>query len=216
MMEHFAIDLLQEYGTDSVPDTEKVVNPKWRELNTRRNSVQNKLRNRLSRFGQLNLTAGQMKEDHEWLKERSALLEEIEHFGHELAVIKDELKKIPKHLDWHELPDEDKYFPLLPGRKRLVDTIRMIAYRAETAMAILLRNETVDMAAARRLLQDLFRTDADIIPKYEEGILLIRVHSASRPAANRALASLFDELNSYEMIYPGTEMTTVYELIGVP
>jgi hypothetical protein len=32
MMQHFAIDLLQEYGSDSLPDTEQGVNPAWREL----------------------------------------------------------------------------------------------------------------------------------------------------------------------------------------
>ncbi|MHC4525862.1 MAG: putative transposase, partial [Planctomycetota bacterium] len=214
MMEHFSIDLLQEYGTSSIPETEQVINPKWRELNNRRNSVQNKLNYRVGKFGKLNLTADQMKDDQKWLKEKSALLEEIELFKHELEEIKREIKETPRKFDWSELPEGDKYFPLLPGRKRLVDTIRMIAYRAETAMALLLRNDTVDMAAARRLLQDLFRTDADIIPKDDEGILLIRVHSASRPAANRSLSALIEELNSYEMIYPGTEMKTVYELIG--
>lgn len=214
MMEHFAIDLLQEYGTDSVPETKMAVNPKWRELNNRRNAVQNKLRYRLGKFGKLNLIGDQMKDDQKWIKERSALLEEIEHFENELETLKREIKETPRKIDWFDLPKEDKYFPLLPGRKRLVDTIRMIAYRAETAMALLMRNDTVDMPAARRLLQDLFRTEADIIPKEDENILLIRIHSASRPAANRSLAALIEALNANEMIYPGTKMKTVYELIG--
>ena len=34
-----------------------------------------------------------------------------------------------------ELQEEDKFERLKPGRKHLMDTIKMIAYRAETAMS---------------------------------------------------------------------------------
>ena len=37
MMEHFAIDLLNEYQTEEIPETKRpVVNPKWRELDRQR------------------------------------------------------------------------------------------------------------------------------------------------------------------------------------
>jgi len=102
----------------------------------------------------------------------------------------------------------------LPGSKRLMDTIRMIAYRAETAMIGLITGPTVDSSDARRLFQDLFVTEADILPDPENEQLNIRVHSASRPAANRALAQLFEHLNKAEVKYPGTEMRLTYELGG--
>ena len=67
--------------------------------------------------------------------------------------------------------------------------VKMIAYRAETALTGLLTGATVDIPAARRLLQDLFVTEADILPDAENKILRIRVHGASRPAANRSYQS---------------------------
>lgn len=90
----------------------------------------------------------------------------------------------------------------------------MIAYRAETAMVRLLVGQTVDSAADRRLLQNLFVTEADVLPELENGLLRVRVHSASRTAANRALAQLFDRLNETEVQYPGTDMRVCYELVG--
>jgi hypothetical protein len=72
----------------------------------------------------------------------------------------------------------------------------------------------VDLSAARRLLQDLFVCEADIIPDYQNHILLVRVHNASRPAANRSLARLFEQLNQTETIYPDTNLRLVYELNG--
>ena len=65
-------------------------------------------------------------------------------------------------------------------------------------------------AAPRCLLQDLFVMEADILPDPQNK--LIHVHGASRPAANRALAQLFSQLNEAHVQYPGTDLRLVYEL----
>ncbi len=215
MMEHFAIDLLQEYGTEEFPDTERVINPAWRVLERKRNSIQNKLRYRQARFAEM-IMHPQTKDNagkyEKWINKKANLLEEIEQHESELSKIKVKIKTTPKHITWEELENQDKFFHLLPGRKRLMDTIKMIAYRAETSMAGILKNSTVDMAAARRLLQDLYVTEADILPDSKRKILTVRVHNASRPAANMALKQLFEELNLARVYYPGTEMQMKYVL----
>jgi len=81
-------------------------------------------------------------------------------------------------------------------------------------MAGLLKGPTIDTPAARRLLQDLFITEADILPDAENKILRIRIHGASRPAVNKALQLLFEELNEAKIIYPGTDMRIIYGLGG--
>jgi hypothetical protein len=215
MMQHFSIDLLQEYGTDSFPDTEKVVNPAWRELDRSRNSLQNKLRYRRARFAEMSMhpeSENDKSRYEKWLRKKAALLEEVQNFEHQLDEEKAKLKKTPKHIAWGQLEQKDKFQRLLPGRKRLMDTIRMIAYRAETAMASLLVGPTVDFAAARCLLRDLFVTEADILPDPENKLLHVRIHGASRPAANRSLVRLMAQLNEAQMQYPGTDMHIVYEL----
>jgi len=55
MMQHFDIDVLLEYGTIEFPDTERVVNPTWRQLERSRNSLQNKLRYRRARFAEMTM-----------------------------------------------------------------------------------------------------------------------------------------------------------------
>jgi len=217
MMQHFDIDVILEYGTTDFPDTEKVVNPTWRQLDRSRNSLQNKLRYRRARFAEMTMhpeTEEKPAKYRKWLRKKAALLEEIENHEHQLEKLKAELKDTAKHITWGQLDEKDKFLRLLPGRKRLMDTIRMIAYRAETAMVGLITGTTVDSPAARRLLQDLFVTEADILPNPENKQLIIRVHSASRPAANRALAQLFEPLNKAEVNYPGTDMRLVYQLGG--
>lgn len=217
MMRHYAIDLLQEYGTEEFPGTEQVVNPAWRELDRQRNSLNNKLRYRNAKFGAL-IHHAQPEQHHKkyakWLKKKSDLLEEIENYEHQLSTLKAEIKQTPKHIPWSELPDEDKFNRLVPARKRLMDTVRMIAYRAETAMAALLVDDTLNMPAARTLMLDLYKVEADILPDIKNNQLLIRVHGASRPAANQALKKLFEKLNETETNFPGTALLLVYELGG--
>ena len=215
MMEHFAIDLVQEYGTEEFPDTERVINPSWRELERTRNSIQNKLRYRQARFAEM-IMHPQTKDNagkyEKWVNKKANLLEEVEQYESELSQIKGKIKKTSKHITWEQLEEQDKFFHLLTGRKRLMDTVKMIAYRAESSMAAVLKSPTLNMAASRRLLQDLYVTEADILPDYKNKILTVRVHNASRPAANKSLTKLFRELNSARVKYPGTEMRMKYLL----
>jgi hypothetical protein len=217
MMEHFEIDLLSEYGTEPMADAQQVVNPKWRLLDKDKRSLQSKLTYRNARFASLTLHP-EAEQDGEkyrlWVQEKGELLEEIQQFDHELTQTKAALKATPKHIAWSELEEQDKFQRLAPSRKRLLDSVRMIAYRAETAMAVLLAGCLGGLSQARAFLRDLFLTEADILPEPSIGVLRIRVHHAARPAADRATAVLLDHLNQTETVYPGTDMTMRFELPG--
>ena len=216
MMEHFAIDLLNEYRTEEIPETKRpVVNPKWRELDRRRRSVKSKLTHRQARFAALTLhpesdEGAQAK----WEKRKAELWEAIEQFEKELADVNDQLKTTPSHLKWAEMPDTEKFERLAPSRKQLVDTVKMIAYRAETAMASIVREELSRTDDARSLLRDLFHSEADLLPDVERPLLYVRVHPMSNPRSNRAIAHLLEHLNAAEFTYPGTHMKLVYSIAG--
>jgi hypothetical protein len=186
-------------------------------LNRQRNSLESKLRYRRARFAEMTMhpeTEDDPEKYSKWVEKKSRLLEDIEHYEHQLSELKIQLKNTNQYITWAELEKQDKFHRLLPGRKRLLDTVRMIAYRAETAMMGFLNGPEMDSSSARRLLQDLFISEADILPDSAENRLMIRVHSASRPASNRALVKLFKNLNDAEIKYPGTDMQLYYELIG--
>jgi transposase len=217
MKQHFEIDILCEYGTVELPDTEKVVNPCFRELERSRNQLRPKIRYRRARFAEMTMHP-ECETDSErygkWLEKKGRLLEEIDQYEHQLETVKSEIKKTPKHITWAELEDKDRFNRLLPGRKRLMDTVRMIAYRSETAMAGLMIDSAVKMVDARRLLQTLFVTDADILPDVQNNLLRVRVHNASTQADNRIITVLLDELNKAEVKYPGTNLRLIYELVN--
>jgi transposase len=216
MMQHFAIDLLNEYGTEDIPETKRpVVNPKWRELDRQKRSVKSKLTHRRARFATLTLHP-EPDEDAQvkWEKRKADLVEEIQQFEKELEDVDGELKKTPAHLKWDELPNKEKFQRLAPSRKQLVDTVKMIAYRAETAMASIVREKLARTDDARSLLRDLFRSEADLVPDMENGVLHVHVHPMSTPRADRAVAHLLKHLNAAEFNYPGTNLRLVYAIAG--
>ncbi len=216
MMQHFAIDLLNEYGTEEIPETKRpVVNPKWRELVHRQRSVKSKLTHRQARFGALTShpepdDVAQVK----WEKHKAELMEEIEQFENELADISGKLKTMPRHFAWDELPVAEKFQRLAPSRKQLVDTVKMIAYRAETALASIVREKLARTDDARSLLRDLFRSEADLVPDLEQGLLRVHVHPMSNPRSNRAIVHLLEHLNAAEFSYPGTNLRLLYSIAG--
>jgi transposase len=215
MMEHFAIDLLNEYGTEEIPETKRpVVNPKWRELDRQKRSVKSKLAHRQSRFAALTLQS-EPDEDAQakWAKRKAELVEAIQLFEKELTDINDKLRTTPTHLKWDELPAADKFERLAPSRKQLVDTVKMIAYRAETAMASIVRKVLVRKDDARSLLRDLFRSEADLVPDLEHRVLRVQVHPMSNPRSNCAIAHLLEHLNAAEFNYPGTDLRLIYSIV---
>ena len=216
MMEHFAIDLLNEYGTEEIPETKRpVVNPKWRELDRQKRSVKSKLTHRQARFAALTLHP-ESDDDAQakWAKQKAELVEAIQQFEKDWKEIDGKLKTTPTHLKWDELPPDEKFKRLAPSRKQLVDTVKMVAYRAETAMASIVREKLVRKDDARSLLRDLFRSEADLVPDLEQRVLRVHVHPMSNPRSNYAIAHLLEHLNAAEFTYPGTDLRLIYSIAG--
>jgi transposase len=214
MMKHFAIDALSEYRTEEFPGTiEPVRNPAWNELDWQLRSINSKLRTRRAKFAAHTLDAEANEKDvAKWEKDKAELLEEVEQLEHECEEVKTKRKETPKHIPWEELPEEHKFQRLAPSQKQLVDTVKMVAYRAETAMSLMVREQFSHKDEARALLRDLFRSEADLLPDVAAGTLRVTVHSFANPRSNRAIRHLLEQLNAAESTYPGTNLRLIYAL----
>ena len=138
----------------------------------------------------------------------------IEGFEEKLTAINDQLKATPSHLEWDKLPESEKFQRLAPSRKQLIDSVKMIAYRAETAMASIVREQLARSDDARSVLRDLFRSQADLAPDLEQGVLHVHVHPMSSPQSNRANAHLLGQLTAAEFTDPGTNLWLIYSITG--
>ena len=61
-------------------------------------------------------------------------------------------------------------------------------------------------------MRDLFKSEAELIPEPENGVLRVRVLGGFRDSADASLGVLFEELNQAETIYPETNLRMVFEL----
>jgi len=113
-------------------------------------------------------------------------------------IAKEQIKKTPKHVDWDQLPTSDQFERLAPSRKRLTDTVKMIAYRAETALVSIVREKLIRPDDARALVRDLFRSEADVLPDLKQGVLHVRVHPmANPPHFRRCIAYIWRDCPGY-------------------
>ncbi len=95
----------------------------------------------------------------------------------------------------------------------LSDTVKMIAYRAETAMVSLLRRHLAKEAEARALVRELFVSDADIEPDPVAKTLTIRIHRMANPSHDKAVAAPLDELTLQGFCPPETGAKMIYTLV---
>ena len=130
--------------------------------------------------------------------------------------IQKKFKQTDHHVPLGQLSKEQKRTRLSSGAKDLVDTIKMIAYRAETSMAQLLREYFPKgrVGEERRLLQSLYVSEADLVPDPKVGTLTVRVHYPANPMLGDAVEYLCGELNKTEITFPSTYLRLVYELVA--
>jgi len=142
------------------------------------------------------------------------LHEEILAMEHEAAELKACRKATPKHVAMADLPTEDQFKRLAVQSKHFIDTIKMIAYRAETAMAAIVREKMRRHDDARSLLRAVYATEADLIPDENAGILTVRLHQLANRMSGETLRHLCEELNATMTMFPGTSLRLVYKLVS--
>ena len=215
MMQHYNIDGLMDYQTVLPDETMKVVNPAYRRLEGEIKSKAGKLSRKHAEFGAISLKEALSSKDiATYERKKGEIKEEIDFLERDLAQLKERRKQTPKHIRLGELPESERFQQLAPARKQFIDTIRMIAYRAETAMTLTVRDCLARADDARSLVREIFRTEADLIPNEEEKTLTVRLHHLTNRLSDEAARYLATQLNATETIYPGTNLRLVYKLVS--
>ena len=128
-----------------------------------------------------------------------------------LSDIRREKQTLPKKVPAKTVTNPEQIRHLENERKIFTDQIRMIAYRAETAMLPLV--EPVfkrDGEEGRTFLQALYQLPADLIPLSEEKRLIVRFHTMADPRYNWVLANLCENLSEGENFYPSTDLRFLF------
>jgi hypothetical protein len=215
MRQSYSLDSLVDYRTAPVPETTRVVNPAYRALDGKVRKTVASLSRRNAEFGALNLEGEiETKKVEAFTQRKSGLQEDIEHLRKEAEQLKALRKATKRHITYDELPKEARFDRLSTQSKHLIDTIKMVAYRAETAMAQIARQKLTRHDDARSLLRAVYNTEADMVPDLEAKTLTIRLHPLANTSSDQAVRHLCHELNNTETVFPGTELRLKYELVS--
>ncbi len=144
------------------------------------------------------------------------LTKEIEELTDIVKRKKAEKKNTAKHITVEELPEEFKFKMFHGGRKKFIDMIKMIAYRAETAIANIIKPHLSkhDKDTARNIAKNIFHTPADIHPDYENKILAVKLHYQNTHKKDKVIKKLIEYLNETEYCFPGTELKISYNFVS--
>lgn len=208
MMQHYDIDGLVQYGAQDIPGTVQVVNPAWRAQDKAVRRTRSELNRLLAQLGKLHECEPEDKAAYK----KAELFETIEEMKAVLEQQRSERKQLKRKVAIESLPEDQRPTQLLPLNKMLVDTIKMIAYRAETALVGLLSSHLNKEEEARALVRQLLVSAADIIPDPVENILTVRIHRMACPAHDKAIQALLSTLTEMEFRHPETNARMVYTL----
>jgi hypothetical protein len=211
--QQYNLDRLVEYETETISETTRVVNPAHRRLDGQVRSATGKLNRLRAQFGAMTLdTTIEPEKVEPYLQKKAALQEEIDLLQQQVQTAKAARKATSKHITLGELPEAERFQQLSTHSKHLVDTLKMIAYRAETAMANLLREHLSHPDEVRRLLQALYRTEADLWPDHDAGTLTVRLHPLANASSDLAIQKLLEELNETETLFPRTQLRLIFKM----
>jgi hypothetical protein len=217
MRQHYNIDRLIEYGTEAIPDTTRVVNPAWRQLDSQVRRQNALLSRQLVQFAKIELPPEMKPEEVQaYERQKGQLQQAIEERRQQIKQLKVQRKAHPKHIEVKDLPEQDRFQRLRSEKKHFIDTIKLIAYRAETALAELAREKIKRPDDARSLIRQLFRTEIDLLPDPLQKTLTVRLHPMSTQAHDEIVRHICQELTSTETVFPGTDLCLIYEISGSP
>ena len=215
MRQSYNLDSLVDYRTAPIPETTRVVNPAYRVLDGKVRKTVASLSRKRAEFGAMNLEGEiEAKKIEAFTQRKSDLKEDIEHLRKEAEQLKALRKATKRHVTYDELPKEARFDRLSTQSKHLIDTIKMVAYRAETAMAQIVRQKMTRHDDARSLLRAIYNTEADMVPDRNAKTLTIRLHPLANNSSDQAVRHLCEELNRTETVFPGTELRLIYELVS--
>ena len=126
-----------------MPDTVQVVNPQWRQLDSQVRAQRAVLARKKNDFAALVL-AGEIETDHgqEFLRRKQALQGEIQQPEARIAERKGQRREQERKIPFAKLPAADRFEQLSNRSKHFIDTIKIVAYRAETALVHILREKS--------------------------------------------------------------------------
>jgi exonuclease VII small subunit len=214
MIADYSLDHIYQYGVEEIEISKQIVNPAHRSVSNQYKKEKEKLgrlEKELVKNVKLDIESS-LDTFKENIESKAKLVEKIEEKRQKVTDLLAKKKDIPYKITLQDLPKDERYNTLRKESTYFMATLKMICYRAETALTNLIRQSYKKADNEKRtLIKEIIFNAADIKPDYQKNELLVTMHSMSTPMKNEIVLQLCHELNETETVFPGTNLKLVYK-----
>jgi hypothetical protein len=217
MRQEYALDKIIQYSVDEIDENIKVVNQEYNNITYKIKKEREKLNRRkakLYEWEQKNpLQEESEKENKKWMKNRLEMIEEIQLIENQVENWVRNRKNIPYKIPIRQMPEDTRYNRLNQESKTLQNVIKMICYKAETALATLLSphykraNQEI-----RALIKSIIHTPINLEVDRENEMLKVDLYPLSNQRSNQAVSKICDTVNQTNTVYPGTNLMLNFKI----
>jgi hypothetical protein len=216
IVESFGIDTITSYLKNKLPATSSIVNPKYKALDKEHKKISTLLSGHKVKYAEITLMDDKdlsEKQMDKYLAKKASIKQNIEELQKQKDDIIEKKKATDKKITFNELDENQKFDTSLNDRKFFLDTVKIIAYRAETAMANLIKKQMSVPEQARSLIRRLYSSDADIEVDKINNILLVKLHRSNHWADDKVLEYLCEQLNDTQTVFPASNLMLHFSLL---
>lgn len=146
------------------------------------------------------------------LIKKQEIKEEIEAKEIEIEAIKQQRKAIARKITYAELPKNKRFDNVINQRKHFLDTIKLIAYRAETSLSNIIKQYMTHKDESRLLLKQIYKTDADLTIDKQNKKLIVHIHKLAHWKDDTVLQKLCEQLNETQTKFPNSNLILFYKV----
>jgi hypothetical protein len=220
LRQEYSFDKIIQYTVDDIDNNIVVVNREYSNIEYKIKKSREKLSRLKAKFydrQQESLTEEKADENSrkkgKWFTRQLELQEEIEQLGTDINKLIEERKNTPYKIPLGKMPVQCRYSKLNQESKYLMNIVKMICYRAETALAHLIApHYKRDDDEVRMLVKAITLLSIDLMPDYDNNKLNIYLYPPSNNRSREAIANIIDTVNKTNTVFPGTNLTLFFNI----
>ena len=218
LRQEYSFDRIIQYAVDELDDNLMVVNREYSNIEYKIKKTREKLsRVKAKLYDHQQTEAGQKKESTvkmgRWIEKQLELTEQTQQIKQEIEALIELRATIDYKIPVGKMPESSRYVKLHQESKYFQNIIKMICYRAETALANKLTpHYSRAQHEVRALIKAITNLSVDLIPDQENGILNINLYPLANSRSQNALAKIVDQINDTKTVYPQTNLTMKFNI----
>lgn len=215
LIEDYDFDKMVSFGIETVDPEKEIVNPHYRKLTHQLKKIREKIQRLEARFFPLiQLAIEQPLDDLPAITNKQMeYKEKIDSLKKQEDELKNQRSNTKPRLKVCQMPQQERYNKLKTESKLLMNVIKMICYRAESAVAQCIAPYLAKAENEKRMVvKQIIQSNADLTPDYDNNTLTITLHALSAERFNTAADELAKLLNQTETIFPSTDLKMIFEI----